>query len=223
MSNTSLLQKQNKSLVSAKTLLENGQTGACSHLSEHQEELDCTMSPSLSTTNCQSKKMKEKRKAIVTVESHPKTKKTTSKGKSSTCKSITQTTESSQTSDQDSTLKEKVFDPSLNWLPKVESEKLWLPIETDSAALHSNWLSGSFKSIKSKSWFSIKRWTPQKKKEMAEDILAIINVFNCRVNGKRKYKPREKKNEQDQKVDKTDCKQVTKGRVKANTRSGKDS
>jgi predicted site-specific integrase-resolvase len=25
-------------------------------------------------------------------------------------------------------------------------------------------------------------------KEMAEDILAIINVFNCRVNGKRKYK-----------------------------------
>jgi len=26
------------------------------------------------------------------------------------------------------------------------------------------------------------------KSELAEDLLAIINVFNCRVNGKRKYK-----------------------------------
>lgn len=193
MSNTSLLQKQNKSLVSAKTLLENGQTGACSHLSEHQEELDCTMSPSLSTTNCQSKKMKEKRKAIVTVESHPKTKKTTSKGKSSTCKSITQTTESSQTSDQDSTLKEKVFDPSLNWLPKVESEKLWLPIETDSAALHSNWLSGSFKSIKSKSWFSIKRWTPQKKKKWQKTFLPLSTFSIAESTGKESTNPEKKK------------------------------
>jgi putative resolvase len=29
--------------------------------------------------------------------------------------------------------------------------------------------------------------------ELAEDLLAIINVFNCRVNGKRKYKTKETK------------------------------
>lgn len=28
--------------------------------------------------------------------------------------------------------------------------------------------------------------------ELAEDLLAIVNVFNCRVNGKRKYKTKEK-------------------------------
>lgn len=173
MNNTSLLQRHDKSLVSARTLLENGQMGECSLLSELQEELDCTMFQSLSTTNCQSKMMKEKRKATATVESHPKTKKTTFKDKFNTCKNITQTTESSQISDQDSTLKEKAFDPSLNWLPKVESEKLWLPIETGSVASHSNWLSGSFKSIKSKSWFSIKRWTPLKKKKWQKTFLPL--------------------------------------------------
>lgn len=30
--------------------------------------------------------------------------------------------------------------------------------------------------------------------ELAEDLLAIINVFNCRVNGRRKYNSKEKKN-----------------------------
>ena len=32
--------------------------------------------------------------------------------------------------------------------------------------------------------------------ELAEDLLSIINVFNCRVNGKRKYKKQEKANEE---------------------------
>ena len=31
-----------------------------------------------------------------------------------------------------------------------------------------------------------------KETELAEDLLAIVNVFNCRVNGRRKYKTKEK-------------------------------
>jgi predicted site-specific integrase-resolvase len=38
--------------------------------------------------------------------------------------------------------------------------------------------------------------------ELAEDLLAIVNVFNCRVNGKRKYKNK-KQNEQTQEVHET--------------------
>ena len=37
-----------------------------------------------------------------------------------------------------------------------------------------------------------------KETELAEDLLAIINVFNCRVNGRRKYKTKEQ-NQQNQK------------------------
>jgi putative resolvase len=56
-----------------------------------------------------------------------------------------------------------------------------------------------------------------KEKEMAEDLLAIINVFNCRVNGSRKYKRAQTKNEQDPKKCKTSGEQVTEGRIETNT------
>jgi predicted site-specific integrase-resolvase len=56
-----------------------------------------------------------------------------------------------------------------------------------------------------------------KEKEMVEDLLAIINVFNCRVNGRRKYKRAETKDQQDPKKCKTSGKQVTPGGVEANT------
>jgi len=58
-------------------------------------------------------------------------------------------------------------------------------------------------------------------KEMAEDLLAIINVFNCRVNGRRKYKCKNK-NQQGEKVDEAGCKHVKKDRTQAVSRSRKD-
>ena len=67
-----------------------------------------------------------------------------------------------------------------------------------------------------------KEMDSSQEKEMAEDILAIINVFNCRVNGRRKYKIKNK----DQHIEKDDqacSKQVKKGRSKANARGGEDS
>jgi predicted site-specific integrase-resolvase len=43
--------------------------------------------------------------------------------------------------------------------------------------------------------------------ELAEDLLAIVNVFNCRVNGKQKYKNK-KQNEQTQEVHETSSQPV---------------
>lgn len=57
-------------------------------------------------------------------------------------------------------------------------------------------------------------------KEMAEDLLAIINVFNCRVNGKRKYKNKEKQIEKDHK---TQGQQSEKSGAKAIAGGGKNS
>jgi predicted site-specific integrase-resolvase len=43
--------------------------------------------------------------------------------------------------------------------------------------------------------------------ELAEDLLAIVNVFNCRVNGRRKYKTKkESKNREDQEDNNTNSK-----------------
>ena len=41
--------------------------------------------------------------------------------------------------------------------------------------------------------------------ELAEDLLAIINVFNCRVNGKRKYTKRKDKDKQPEEEQETSC------------------
>ena len=44
--------------------------------------------------------------------------------------------------------------------------------------------------------------------ELVEDILAIINVFNCRINGQRRYKHNDKQNQQTQEIKQTDCQHV---------------
>jgi hypothetical protein len=46
---------------------------------------------------------------------------------------------------------------------------------------------------------------------MAEDLLAIINVFNCRVNGRRKYKRQKGESPTD---NKSGCEQINTGGVK---------
>ena len=165
MNHTLLPLKPKKSLVSTRIPLEDGRTTDCFHLSEHPKEQDSTMSQNLSINKAIKHKSQPKKKISATVESLPKVKKMTSKDKSHTCKKDSRATKSSRTLHQASTSKEKVSDPLSSWLPKEESNKLWLPIETDCAALHSNWWNGSFKSIRSNSWFSIKKWTPLKRKK----------------------------------------------------------
>lgn len=164
MNNTLQPRKLRKPSEFTKTLLENGLIKDYSHQSKPLEEQDSTMLPNTSMPKNQKKKLTTKKTSVI-AESPLKVKKMTSKGKSKTCKKDFQATKSSQTLDQESISKEKVSDPLSNWLPKEESNKLWLPIETDCAALHSNWLNGSFKSIKSNSWFSIKKWIPLKRKK----------------------------------------------------------
>lgn len=61
----------------------------------------------------------------------------------------------------ESTLNGKVSCTFWDCAKAEQSLKLLLPIETDSVGLLSNSLSGSFKPIRSNSWFSINKWTPQ--------------------------------------------------------------
>jgi len=140
-----------------------GLTKDCSHPSEPPAGRVCTTSENISTSNKQKVPMGKRTSAIA--ESPPKIRRTTCKDKSSTCKIDSRPTVSSQTSDPGSTSNEKACDPSSSWLPKDVCDKLWLPTETDCADLHLNWFRGSFKSIKSNSWFSIKKWTPLKKRK----------------------------------------------------------
>lgn len=103
---------------------------------------------------------------IAIVECPPKDKKKTSNGKLHSCKESTQTTRFSQTLDLGSTSDEKILGHYWSSQAKDLSKKLWLPIETDSVALHSNCLNGSFKSIQSNSWFSMKVWEPQARQSL---------------------------------------------------------
>ena len=162
-------QKQNKYLECVKTHLEDGQIMDLSQVSKHQEDNDYMTSQDISKPKIKKSRKKENPSAIV--ESHPKVKKTICKGKSNTCKNSSQIIPLSQTLDQGSTSTEKVFDPSSNWLVKEQSRKLWLPTEIDCVASRSNWFNGSFKSIKSNSWFSIKKWIPQKKQNWQKTSL----------------------------------------------------
>lgn len=54
--------------------------------------------------------------------------------------------------------------------------------------------------------------------ELAEDLLAIINVFNCRVNGKRKYTKKENKIDAD-KTEESSTQFVSQDSPDADTRS----
>jgi predicted site-specific integrase-resolvase len=42
-----------------------------------------------------------------------------------------------------------------------------------------------------------------KETELAEDLLAIINVFNCRINGRRKYKTKDKNKQSEKNIEET--------------------
>lgn len=104
-------------------------------------------------------KKRQPRKKSAIVESAHMPSETISTDKSTECELNSQPTESSRTSARESTSDARGLDAS--WMRHVSDllKKLWLPIETDSADLHSNSSSGSWKKMESKSWFSIQEWT----------------------------------------------------------------
>lgn len=91
---------------------------------------------------------------LLTAESHPPNKKTTSKDSATTCAQSTKTSKLSKMSDQVSTSKGKALKPFWNEQCKENASLLWLPTETDSADLDLTSSSKLLKGLAGKSWFS---------------------------------------------------------------------
>lgn len=101
-----------------------------------------------------SNKAVARRKTTATAESPRQSKKTTSKGKSSSCQKDSQTTSFSRMLGLDSTSNENNCSSYLKSAQWEESERLSLPTETDFADLDLNCLSGSSLKTLLNSWFS---------------------------------------------------------------------
>ena len=160
MDDSSLLEKQRKHCKCLKPPYEDGLTMESSLPSEHPKEQDCTISNNSSTMENNKPSNNKKNKKSVIAGSPQRDKRTTSKGKSNTCNNASLSTTSSLISVQESTLKEKDYEPFWSSRAKDLSPKLWLPIEIDSVGSPSNSSSGFFTSMESNSWFSMKAWTP---------------------------------------------------------------
>lgn len=88
----------------------------------------------------------------------PETKKTTCSDKCTSCNNSSPPTESSQTLAPESTSNVKASAPFWSSRPREWCQKLWLPTGIGSADSPLTSSNGSFNSIKSNSWFSIKAW-----------------------------------------------------------------
>ena len=148
-----------KSLTSLKTPSGGGEMRVASLASAHQEAIVSMVSkPSLHPSSPTVSQTTSN--VSVIAGSPPSVRKTTCKGKSLTCNRSSQTTRSSQTLDPESISRGEASGPFWSSQAKELSPKLWLPTETASAASLSNSWNGSFTSMESNSWFSIKTWTP---------------------------------------------------------------
>jgi len=156
----SQLVKHAKPLVSVTKHSAPGLMPISSSLSEPQVTKDFTMSSSSSATVLDPRIPipKSKRNASSTAESHQKAKKEISKGKSNSCSQSSQITSLSQTLGQDSTGKDLAYGNFFSTFSEAMSKKLWLPTETGSVGLPLNFCPGSFRSIRSNSWFSMKQF-----------------------------------------------------------------
>lgn len=123
---------------------------------EHQRARDSTTLMGLSVNT------KQKRTSA-TAGCPVTNKKTTCKGKSSTCGQPTQTTELLPMLAADSASEEKDLLPYWNAHAAELSETLWLPTRTDSLALDSTLLSGSLRTMADSSWFSTIYLVPHNK------------------------------------------------------------
>lgn len=136
---------------------------------------------------------KVKKKKSVTAESPHKDRRATLSDKSLICETSIPTTESSQISVLESTSRDVVSGPSWSCQAREWSPKLWLPTETGSAGSHSNWLSGSFSSMESNSWFSIKKWTPQETPSLQKTSWPSLTFSTVELTDAESTKQMEKK------------------------------
>ena len=158
----SQLEKLKKLLEFLPLLLDNGQTLDTSILSELPEVKDYIISQnSLTTDQLQTISCLIQEKKSVIVEFLQLDRMKTSNDKFNLCSHSFQTIRSLLISVLELTLNGKVSSTFWNCLKAEQSQKLLLPIETDSVALPLNCSNGFFNTTKSNSWFSIKRWTPQ--------------------------------------------------------------
>ena len=152
--------------MSKKKLLGDGVTIIKSKLLEPVEDIaSTTLKDTLKTMLIKKKDLlissqKNKKSSLksVIVESVQNTNQTILIDKLNSCRKNIQTIKSYLTSEVVSTGTEK--DLSKSWISqtKNESQKLWLPTETDYVGSHSNSSNGFFSKTKSHSWFTIKKW-----------------------------------------------------------------
>lgn len=189
-------ESQNNTSKLQKVHLEHGLTKVSSHLLELQEGQDYTTSPSTSMKMLPriQKNKKLKNSVSVTAESQATDKKMTCNDKLTLCNNNSQTTESSMTLDQVSISKEKVFEPFWNSVCQDNSNRLWCPIETDCAGLHSNCWNGSFITTMSNSWFSTQMWTPNKTQNLQKTCLQSLTFSTVESTDKGNTKPKRKLN-----------------------------
>ncbi len=177
--NTSQLESQGEYSVCLKNHSDPGQTRDLSIVLKPPEDKDCMESiASSSRIQVPTVSNAQNSNEYVIVESPVKGKRTTSKDKSNTCKISSQHIVSSPTSDQASTSSGRVLGPFWNLRCQELSPKLWLPTETDCVDLHSNWSSGSFNTIKSNSWFSIKHWKEKQQTDQNSQKICSQSMFS---------------------------------------------
>jgi putative transposase len=198
VASTSPQEKLKPSLVYAKTRYENGLMKDCSHQFAHPEGNVYTIFPSIFKPKelDQLKNVPRKRKGYATAECPLKDKRTILNDRFNICSPSTLITELSRILALESTSNVKVSVPFWSSQAKEWSPRLWLPIETDCAASHSNWSNGSFTSMESNSWFSIKKWTPQDKQSLQRTSLpsSTFSIAESMGNENTKTKsPRKKK------------------------------
>lgn len=151
--------------------LENGQQMELSTTSEHLGESDSMKSTNLSQPTTKKRKANS---LFVIAESHQVDKKKTCNDKSTTCKKSSQTIPSCTTLAQGLISTGNLSEPSWSCQAKVLSKKLWLPTVTDSVGLPLNCVSGSFISMESNSWFSMKQWIPQQTQNLQKTCLPSL-------------------------------------------------
>ena len=166
--------KPKKSLTSQKSLSANGLT-MDSVLPSEPQEASASLGSQVSLLppqgqntgmnlqilgNIQETTLLLQNRESVIAASRPRTKKTTSGDKLTSCNSSSQTTASSPMLHPELISSEKASVPFWSSRPKEWCQKLWLPTGTGCAASPLTSWSGSFASMESNSWFSIKAWSP---------------------------------------------------------------
>lgn len=203
--------KRRKPLELPKIHSADGLTKDSSPLSEHQEVIASTTLPNTSklekTAFKQRRSQRNKNNQSATAESPQSDKETTSNVKSHTCEASSQITTSSPISDRESTSREKGCVPSWSLQAKESSPKLWLPIETGCVALHSNWLNGSFNSMESNSWFSMKTWNPPNNPNL-QKTFSPSSMFSIAESMEKESTKKQKKTKERKKPSANVCRRV---------------